>query len=153
MDDLREKIKKHLETTRVIQLATSINDKPWVCNVHFYSDEDLNMYWCSLPTRRHSEEIESNPHVAATIKVHEDTPDEKYVIGLSVEGKVEILNDEEIQKIGPSYIKKLDKDENLIDDILSGKRADTFYRLKPINFVLFDTINFPGNPRQEYKVA
>ena len=55
-----------------------------------------------------------------------------------------------MEKIGASYIKKLDKDENLITDILSGKRSDKFYRLKPTNVVLFDTKNNTGNPREEF---
>ena len=48
MNDLRERIKNYLKTARVMQLATSVDDKPWACNVHFYSDDDMNLYWCSL---------------------------------------------------------------------------------------------------------
>lgn len=150
MNDLRDRIKNHLQTARVMQLATSVNNKPWVCNVHFYSDDDLNIYWCSLPTRRHSQEIEQNPHAAITIKIHEDTTAEKYIIGLSAEGNVKKITDDDMKKIGVSYIKKLEKDENLIEEILSGKRSDTFYCLTPTNFVLFDTKNFLKDPRQEY---
>lgn len=153
MNDLREQIRSYLEAARVMQLATSADDKPWVCSVHFYSDEDLTIYWNSSPTRRHSKDIEKNPNVAVTIKVHEDTPEEYYIIGLSVEGKVEILTDEEIKKIGPAYIEKLNKEKTLVEDILSSKNTSKFYKLKPTSFVLFDTVNFSGDPRQEYKIA
>lgn len=150
--DGKELIKKYLKEARVMHLATSVNNKPWVCNVHFYADDDNNIYWISTEARRHSQEIAQNPNVAATIKVHEDKPDEMYVIGLSVEGTAELLTEEETKKIGPHYVKKLDKVSTLVEDILSGKNPHKFYRLKPTNFVLFDTLNFHDNPRQEFSV-
>jgi uncharacterized protein YhbP (UPF0306 family) len=150
--DLKNLIKQYLTEARVMQLASSIHDHPWVCNVHFYADDDLNLYWMSTEARRHSQEIAQNAHVAMTIKVHEDTPDEKYVIGLSAEGTAEVLTDAEIKEVGPKYSTKLDKDPNLVNDILSGKNPHKFYRFKVTKFVLFDTKNFPKDPRQELAV-
>ena len=147
--DLKKLIKEYLIETRVMQLATAVNNQPWVCNVHFYSDDDLHLYWMSTPARRHSQEIVENKKIAMTIKVHEDLPDEKYVIGLSAEGVAEILNDDELKIIGPKYVEKLEKDANLIDDILSGTNPHTFYRFRVSKYVLFDTINFPSEPRKE----
>lgn len=135
-----------------MHLATAVNNKPWVCNVHFFADDDFNFYWISTPVRRHSAEIAQNANVSATIKVHEDTPDEPYVIGISVEGTAKLLTDEETKVIGRYYIDKLKKVPTLVDDILSGKNPHKFYRLKPTNIVLFDTKNFLDNPRQEYSL-
>ena len=147
--ELRELIKDYLKTARVMQLATSVNNQPWVCTVHFYSDDDLNFYWASMITRRHSIEIEQNPKASIAVKIQEDTPEKKYVIGISAEGTAELLNIEEINKIGDQYIKKLDKDPNLIADILSVKKPFKFYKFTPSKFVLFDVLNFPHDPRQE----
>ncbi|MEK7571604.1 MAG: pyridoxamine 5'-phosphate oxidase family protein [Patescibacteria group bacterium] len=151
--DGKKLIQEYLKNARVMHLATSVNDKPWVCNVHFYADDENNLYWISTPTRRHSEEIAKNPNVAVTIKVHEDTPKEPYVIGLSLEGKAELLSEEETKEIGPKYIAKLGNIPTLAEDILSGKNPHKFYRLRPTNIVLFDTKSFPDNPRQEYKIG
>jgi nitroimidazol reductase NimA-like FMN-containing flavoprotein (pyridoxamine 5'-phosphate oxidase superfamily) len=147
--DLKKLIKEYMSQMRVMQLATSVNNQPWVCNVHFYSDDNLDIYWMSTPSRRHSEEINENPKVAAVMKIHEDTLDEKYVIGLSAEGTAEILSAEEVKVIGKEYVAKLGKDAALIDDILSGKNPHKFYRMKVSKFVLFDTSIFPADPRQE----
>jgi uncharacterized protein YhbP (UPF0306 family) len=147
MPNIKQQISDYLKTARVMQLATSVNDKPWICTVHFYS-HGLTIYWSSMPDRRHSREIEQNKNAAVAIKIHEDTPDEKYVIGISLEGKVEKVTAEEMSKIGPLYIKKLDKEPTFIEDILSGKKDFVFYKLLPTNAVLFDTIT-SGNPRQE----
>lgn len=152
MVDLKKLIKIYLENNRVLQLATSVNNKPWVCNVHYYTDKDLNFYWISTLSRRHSKEIELNMNIAVTIKVHEDTPNEQYIIGLSAEGKAELITEKKSKKIADKYKNKLGKQQSLIDDIFAGRNPHKFYRMKPENFVLFDTKNFPDNPRQEFKI-
>jgi uncharacterized protein YhbP (UPF0306 family) len=146
--DLKELIQEHLKNERVMQLATSIDNKPWVCNVHFYADDKLNVYWASTPERRHSKDIEQNSHIAIAIKIHEDTPDERYVIGLSAEGNAHMLSVEEAERIEEAYVNKIGTPPALLNDIKEGKIR--FYRLKSVRFVLFDTKNFPENPRQEY---
>lgn len=147
--DLKELIKGYLKTARVMQLATSVNNHPWACTVHFYSDASLNFYWSSMVDRRHSLEIEQNPKVAIAVKIVEDTPDKKYVIGLSAEGVAKLATKEEIEKIGPLYIEKLDKKQKLLDDMLSGTGPFKFYKMIPSKIVLFDVKNFPHDPRQE----
>ena len=151
MADLNQQIKDYLRNTKVMQLATSVGNKPWACNVHFYSDDKLNFYWISEPTRRHSTEIEQNQNVAAVVKIHEDTSAEPYVIGVSIEGKAEQMSLEEAEKIEALYVQKLGVPPVLFEDMKSGKNAHRFYRLTPSNIILFDTKNFPDNPRQEYK--
>lgn len=62
-----------------MSLATSNNNVPWVCEVHFAYDNALNLYWTSRPTARHSQEIEGNPSVAGNIV-------KSFAIGEEVEG-------------------------------------------------------------------
>jgi uncharacterized protein YhbP (UPF0306 family) len=150
MKDVKALIQTYLKDVRVMQLATCVNNRPWACNVHFYMDDDLNLYWISTPLRRHSQEIAQNPYVAATIKVHEDTPTEKYIIGITFEGKAEQLSNDEIGEVGEQYITKLKKDPSLLSDLQSGKNPHKFYKLMPENIVVFDTKNFADAPRQEY---
>lgn len=147
--DLKVLIGDYLQKARLMQLATSVANKPWVCILHFFADEDLNIYWISMPDRRHSKEIEQNPFVAAAMLIHEDSPAEKYIIGISAEGTAEQINTEEAKKISDNFMKKLDKDPALIKDILNEKNPHKFYKLTPSTIVLFDTKNFPESPRQE----
>lgn len=142
-------VKEYLPMHRVMQLATSAANQPWACNIHYYSDDDLNLYWISTTDRRHSQDIAQNPQVAATILVHEDAPGENYVIGVSIEGKAELIGQNIDEQIAGDYINKLAKDPSLIKDIASGKNPHKFYRLKASKIVLFDSKNFPDNPRQE----
>jgi len=143
----------YLELLKIMQLATSDNGQPWVCNLHYYSDKDLNLYWISKQETRHSQEIMKTPKVASVILVHEDTLQEQYVIGISIEGTAEPFDIKSNEEVGRGYIQKIGGDQSLLDDILRGKNPHKFYRLKPAKIVLFDSKNFPHDPRQELTVT
>lgn len=153
MKTMEEYIREYLKSNNVIQLATSADNQPWVCNVHYYSDKDLNIYWISTPDRRHSLEIAKNPKVAAVIKVHENTPEEEYVIGISIEGTAELLGASVDPAVVDGYGKKHAKKPEMIADIKADKAPYKFYKITPKNFVIFDTKNFEGDPRKEWKVG
>jgi uncharacterized protein YhbP (UPF0306 family) len=150
---MKKSISNYLNQVRVMQLATSIDDQPWACTVHYFSDEDCNLYWVSTETREHSQNIARNPKVSAAILVHENTPDEPYVIGISIAGKAELIGAYIPDQIGSAYIRKLGRNPSLLTDIANGKDPHKFYRLKPSRIVLFDSKNFPDNPRQEWELA
>ena len=84
--------------------------------------------------------------------VHEDSPSENYVIGVSVEGTAEPISIKEYESVARKYVSKLGKDANSIDEIISGKKPSQFYCLKPSKIVLFDNKNFPDDPRQELEL-
>jgi uncharacterized protein YhbP (UPF0306 family) len=136
-----------------MQLATSFNDQPWACTLHYYSDEDLNLYWVSTLARKHSKDIEQNPKVAATIMVHENTSAEPYVIGISIQGTAELIGEQVDPTIGEAYVSKLGRKPNFLSEIASGQNPHKFYRLKPSAIILFDNKNFPEDPRQELKLG
>jgi uncharacterized protein YhbP (UPF0306 family) len=50
-----------------MSLGTCADNKPWVCEVHFAYDGELNLYYRSLTSRRHSQEIEKNKYVAGNV--------------------------------------------------------------------------------------
>lgn len=152
MDKVERLIREFLPKRNVMQLATSLNDQPWACTVHYYSDEDLNLYWISTAERHHSKDISLNQKVAVAILVHENTSTEKYIIGMSVVGTAELLT-EGIEEIAVAYKEKLNKDPALMADILNGKNPHKFYRLKPSKITLFDTKNLLGNPRREWRLT
>ena len=146
-------LREYLPTKKVMQLATSAGDQPYACNIHYYSDEDLNFYWRSTLARRHSREIEKNPKIAVTILVHENTPAENFVIGVTVVGTAELIGQRIDDQIGVAYIQKLGLKPELLTAIASGKDPHRFYKLKPTKIVLFDNKNFPEGPRQELELT
>ena len=61
--------------------------------MHFAYDNDLNVYFRSLTSRRHSQEIALNPHVAGTI-VRQHALEEGCDGALYFEGTADIMTDE-----------------------------------------------------------
>ena len=149
MKDLEAVIAEYLSTTKMMQIATSVEDTPWCCTVYFAYDDDWNLYWISKPEQRHSKEIVENPKVAGTI-AYDQQPPQRTVRGLQFEGTAELLSGEEEERASKYYIQQLDREASLLEDIRSGENPHKFYRIKPTKFVLFDRLNFPDNERQEY---
>lgn len=145
--ELRELIKKYLQGAKLMQLATSDNNQPWVCSVWFAADEDLNIYWLSSTTRRHSEEVMKNQKVAAAIVLPQTPKDAPR--GLQVQGTAELLSiQEDIDKAIYVYAGRIFTKEQIREFMEDKETPHHFYRIKPTQFVLFDAVNFPDNARQ-----
>jgi uncharacterized protein YhbP (UPF0306 family) len=145
---IEELIRQGLNQGKVMQLATVSEGQPWICTVHYVPDENMNVYWLSLPTRRHSQEIAKNNKVAITVPVKFDQP----VIGIQIEGAAaEVNNKDEIAKIMKLYIEKYHIGQKFYDNFVAGNNQHHMYKFTPSNFVLFDEVNFPGNGRQEWQ--
>jgi uncharacterized protein YhbP (UPF0306 family) len=145
--ELRTLIRDYLHQAKMMQVATSVNDQPWACTVYFAFDEDFNLYWISLPTRRHSKEIEQNNMVAGTI-VFPHTPGDD-VRGLQFQGVATYLSGDEATQGMKYYAKRYGMDQERVGLILDGSDGHVCYKITPNLFVLFDEVNFPDDPRQE----
>lgn len=87
--DIEQLIRDYITDVIHLSLATSKDNRPWVCEVHFAYDDSLNLYFRSLPTRRHSQEIANNPHIAGNIvRTHKLG---EYPLGVYFEGLAEQL--------------------------------------------------------------
>ena|SRR5690606_3812895 len=152
MKSVEASIRKHLSSidARTMQLATAINNQPWICTVYFVIDDDLNIYWLSLSSRRHSREIAENNKVAATIPIKQDQP----VIGVQVEGKAEEATDKPtIASVMKRYVTKYKVGDKFYDRLNEGKNQHHVYRLKPSVLVLFDELNFKDRGRIEWNIV
>lgn len=147
---LKELITSHLKTTDIMQLATVRDGQPWCCTVHFLPDENLNLYWLSTPSRRHSQEIRDDARVAAAMAI-QSAPG-KPVIGVQVEGDARRVTDHEtIKKVMRQYVDRHGKDEQWHDEVVAGRDEHLLYCLQPRLYTLFDQQNFPEDPRQEWQ--
>lgn len=128
MVDVEKIIREYIKKTVHMSLATVNDNKPWVCEVHFAYDEELNLYWRSSSDRRHSKELESNPNVAGNIVA---TYDLETGCGGAIyfEGIAKKLTDEdEIRNAFPAFQKCLGKTDEIVDDALSGL-GNSFYKV------------------------
>lgn len=153
--DLRKLIEEYLKEAKLMQVATAAGNKPWVCSVWYVHDENFNLYFISRKDRRHSKEIKNNSEVAGTIVIpHEEGIGQK-VRGIQFEGKAEIIG---IGGLFKAYNLLKEKYPNVVksiptlDLIKKGSVLVRLYKIIPKTIVLFDEINFPDNPRQEFKL-
>lgn len=137
---------EYLALGSVMQVATTSANTPWISTVYFVADEDRNIYWLSLPERRHSKEIAVNPQVAAAIAIKHDLP----VIGMQAAGEVTIVSDEAVvERIIASYMKKYDgAGKDFHQRFIAGKNKHQLYKLTPTMLVLFDEVHFKTDPQQ-----
>jgi uncharacterized protein len=148
---LKDLIIEYLQQAKLLQVATSKDNQPWACTVYFAHDENLNLYWISTPKRRHSIELRINPKVAGIIVLPHIPGDE--VRGLQFQGTAQELRDPDEALTAMQYYKdRYNMPPARVDAIINDTDGHLCYKITPSTIVLFDELNFPDNPRQEYQV-
>ena len=132
MKDVRRRIHEILTQGRIVSLATIDDGGPWVADVLYVHDKELNLYWISRKSRRHSVALRKDPRVAASITL--STPPEKD-IGLQIAGLATELPD--TPAIASEYwAKRKDPPKQPITN------EHAWYRLKPTLIELIDEARF-----------
>lgn len=125
-----------------LQVATVAAGQPWVATVYFVVDAQLNFYWLSLPTARHSIELNVNSRVSIAIAIKPDLP----VIGVQAEGiAAEVTDIVTIGRVMPSYIKKYGAGKQFLQFAKKGTAKHRLYKFTPKNLQLFDERTYPPN--------
>lgn len=148
---LRKLIVAYLQEAKMMQLATvGADGRPWVCNVWFAVDKDLNVYWFSATTRRHSKEILQNSHVAAAICLPRG-PEDASRGGIQLEGTAKVLTKPTEVAVAMKYYvgRKIFTASQVADFMKHVTKPHRFYKITPSSIVLFDTVHYPDESRQE----
>lgn len=146
MEKVTKLIKQYLSVGRAIQLATSVNDIPWISTVYYVVDEKQNIYWLSYPSRRHSQDIAVNSNVALTLVVKQDIP----VIGVQAQGTVALVERATtVAKIMFLYIKKYGAGKSFYKNFNFKTNKHSMYCFTPSKIILFDELNFGSDNSQE----
>jgi uncharacterized protein YhbP (UPF0306 family) len=147
--DVEKIVREYIDKSLHMSLATVSSNKPWVCEVHFVYDDNLNLYWRSLASRRHSEEIAVNPNVAGNIVRQHALED--YPHAIYFEGSAELLNNlDEQKKIFTAFQKRLGAYESILED---AQREDghKFYKVSVENWYAFG--KFGGDKGLKHKLV
>ncbi len=152
--DLQKLIKAYLKEAKLMQIATTKGNKPWVATVWFASDNNFNLYFISRHNRRHSLEVAKNPHVAgAIVKPHKTLGDKTR--GLQFEGVCHEVKGKEVIKGYLLLATRFPRVTKFIlspKEIIEKKTDHLLYKVSPSSIVLFDEVNFPDDSRQELKL-
>lgn len=134
MGDLQH-LAKFVREGRLLQLATTSGNQPWVCTVYFVADKSLRLYWLSYPIRRHSQELAANSKAAIAIVVKPDLP----VIGVQAEGTVEVVNDPAVvETVMKTYVAKYSQGQQFYDNFTRGINKHELYCFVPTRYGIFD---------------
>jgi len=140
-------IREYLPYVLHLSLATERDNAPWVCEVHFAYDDDLNLYFRSLASRRHSMEISENPKVAGNI-IKQHSLDES-AVGVYFEGIARLLEADEELKIAYKCIKeRLHAEDNILEEA-KKKDGHKFYKITVKNWYVFGRFGLPHGQKHK----
>ena len=146
--DIEQIIREYIDKSLHMSLATSRDNQPWVCEVHFVYDDELNLYFRSLPSTRHSQEIAANPNVTGNIVRQHALED--YPHAIYFEGTATLLDDKEQQRnILPLFEKRLGADESILAEA-QKEDGHKFYKITVENWYAFG--KFGGDKGQKYEL-
>jgi uncharacterized protein YhbP (UPF0306 family) len=136
-EEIERIIRDYIPQIIHMSLATVKDNKPWVCEVHFSYDDELNLYFGSSSKTRHAQEIMSNAHVAGNI-VTQHHKDQK-VRCVDFEGVAIPLSSEEAEKTAyQAYVKRYGESEGLLNEIRKDGEFQ-FFKITVDTFYLFDS--------------
>jgi uncharacterized protein YhbP (UPF0306 family) len=146
--DVEQIVREYIDKSLHMSLATTVGDKPWVCEVHFVYDDNLNLFFRSLTTRRHSQEIAANSNVAGNI-VQQHTLDQ-YPHAIYFEGKAELFsNPDDWQALVPLFRNRLSMNESILEDAAKDD-GHKFYKIIVDNWYAFG--KFGGDKGLKHKL-
>lgn len=149
--NMKKLVAQRLQKTHMMQLATMHGDQPWCCSVYFVHDDDINLYWFSKPTTRHSCELEAHPKVAAAIPIVFAKGEN--VVGIQVEGDARKVESTQGEAAARLYAEKFGRSEQWVQSYVAGKTIHALYCLKPRHFAIFDEQEFPRDTYLEWSVG
>lgn len=147
--DVEKVIRDYLPQVIHMSLATSQDNKPWVCEVHYAFDDQLNLYFRSLTARRHSQEIAANPNVAGNI-IKQFQPGNP-VTGVYFDGTAKLLGPSDEQNQAFAVIGKRFNLGQAIMDEAKNPDGHQFYKITVTNWYVFGP--FDGPSPQKYQLA
>jgi uncharacterized protein YhbP (UPF0306 family) len=135
--DVEKTIRDYLQGIIHMSLATAADNKPWVCEVHFVYDNELNLYFRSKKSRRHSQEIAANPSVAGNI-VEQHGPGQK-PRGVYFEGTAAIVEGfDRNHEAYPAFLERLGVGRDFVEEA-KNEEGHKVYKITVSDLYLFDS--------------
>lgn len=148
MNIIEQTIREYLPDVLHMSLGTSKDNRPWVCEVHFSYDDELNLYFRSLTTRRHSREIAENSYVSGNV-VRQFGIGEM-PLGVYFEGMAKLLKSEDtIAKAAEIVNQRYSFGDKIIQEAARPDGAH-FYKISVETFYVFGKLE--GDKPQKYSL-
>lgn len=144
--DAEQVIREYLPDVVHMSLATATKDgQPWVCEVHFAYDQKLNLYFRSLASRRHSQELAENPRVAGNIVRQHALSDA--AVGVYFEGTAKMLQPgDELDEAYKALSARLGFGEEKLEEA-KDPNGHQFYKISVENWYVFGRFGAPSGQK------
>jgi general stress protein 26 len=83
-DNLNASVKEAFDRTVIMALSTIGPDGSWTCPVHYQHNDELELFFMSMPDTKHVENIHADPRVSVAIFSPPGPDGEK--LGLQIKG-------------------------------------------------------------------
>lgn len=143
--DIEQIVREYIDKTVHMSLATVSGGKPWVCEVHFAYDKNLNMYFVSKLTTRHCSEIAVNPSVAGNIVKQHSLDESPH--GVYFEGTAEAIEPTNDQL--ELYCSRLGRDKDELAVQLKEDDGRRMYRIAVRNWAIFGKFGLDANQKHQ----
>jgi len=125
---IKQDILNFLTNQKLITLSTiDKGNKPWISNVYFGNDKDLNFYIITDPVSNHGEHFSYNKNIAFTT-VWFNPNDKKDRKSIQAKGIISRLDKKDYPIFNKYFFKNEGKD--YIDKVLKNEKPFRFYIIK-----------------------
>lgn len=132
MEDIRKLVEEVLNKGYLMSLATVDDGGPWVSDVIYVHDDQLNIWWISMPQTRHSKAILADARVAATITVSTELGEPN--LGLQISGTAERVEGDDLARATKHRTKRGKPAPSREGELIAD--GHVWYRLKPTKIQL-----------------
>ncbi|MEV0650367.1 pyridoxamine 5'-phosphate oxidase family protein [Phytomonospora sp. NPDC050363] len=157
MSDARALLEEYVSAGKALQLATvDETGAPVVCNLWFASAFGPDRLWfISRPNRAHCVNLRADERVAGAILAIELEDLGQPVRGVQFVGTARELAVTGIDDDIAAYVGRHPSAANAIAParLASGESHHRVYRIDVTGWVLYDEVNFKGQPRQDVAVS
>jgi uncharacterized protein YhbP (UPF0306 family) len=143
-----------LAQTPLMQIATSVGNRPRVANVWFSYDDKLNLYFISRKDRLHSRELRGQPKVAGAIVNSKFARPGRRVRGVTFQGRAREVPREKITEAYAFYRRRypIISGSVTLAELRTGSTGMKIYKVTPAAYMLFDEVNFPEHPSKHWSL-
>jgi general stress protein 26 len=155
--DWNGRVKEALDRTEFMAISTVGQDGSWTCPVQFGYSEKLDLYFKSMPSSKHAQNIlKDNRTSAAIFKTERFPGPDRDVLGLQLKGTAELLTtNQNVEEAARCYYgrdpRKLDYRTKVKEHL--GESAEwNFFKIVPVELWCFDSREF-GEEREKVELG
>lgn len=135
----KKELVRFLKSQNLMAVAT-IDKKPWIATCYYAIDKNLDIFFVSPPSSKHSKDIEKDNHVACAM-YDSHTPNSKLKVGVQLQGRATLVRGWERTKV---LLKMWNRAAPGAEEIINVKNmkkkviSSRVYKIKPTLIKFFN---------------